>query len=429
MKTTKYTNQFLQETPDSSFHSSIVVADVDICKESGVSFSLKEDSKYVYHYLKLPISFEKDKFSYEAAHLLSFVIHKQDYCKYTRKPKEKWIPVSRNLLYDFFGHKTSPSKYLHELINAGVLQLKSIGLGTYSTDTHICQHVCLTIPYYKDVVGNRFHNIPVKTPRLYTDGKRKKNVRIKKPKETLFQILERNYNGVTVLDSWQTELWNIDSVLENEGSYIHDKTFAKMIHNNDFEIRQSGNGRIYHPVIEMSRKLRKYVRYKNEKVITLDIKACHPFLLAHYANSEDREKWLELCRTDLYNQFVTDEYPREIVKISFQKALSERSSDLCASRIQMMIKNDFPSIWKHLQGKWEIIRKEGKEGNSVQLEMQRLESKIFVDGVLTKLAKKIWLLPMHDGIMVEEHNFQKVKKLIDDVCMKILGYKFIITKQ
>jgi hypothetical protein len=65
----------------------------------------------------------------------------------------------------------------------------------------------------------------------------------------------------------------------------------------------------------------------------------------------------------------------------------------------------------------------------VQLEMQQLESKIFVDYVLTKLAKKVWCLPMHDGLMIEEKDYKKAAKLIDEACMKILGFKFIITKE
>lgn len=430
MKTNQTSNQF-SNSPDPDLYSCCVVTPECLFNGSG-DFSLKKktDSKYLYHYLKLPLSFEKDKFSYEAAHLLSFVIHRQDYCKYTRIPKNKWIPVSKTILSDFFGNKTSPSKYLHELINAGVLQFQKIGNGTYWIDKNICQHVCLSLSAYQDVVNNRFHKIAVKTPRLYTDGKRKKNVRIKKPQETLFQILERNYNGVTVLDSWQNELWDIDSIIEHNGCYIHDKTFAKQVFNNDFEISEGEhNGRIYHPVIEMSRGLREYVRYNGEKPCQIDIKACHPFLLAHYADEADKTKWLELCTTDFYSQFVTPEYPRELVKVCFQKALSERCNDLCSSHIQKMIRDRFPSIWMHLKAKWKIIKEQGKAGNSVQLEMQQLESKIFVDQVLTKLAKNVWCLPMHDGIMVEHQNFKKAVKLIDEACIKTLGYKFIITKK
>jgi hypothetical protein len=274
------------------------------------------------------------------------------------------------------------------------------------------------------------HSVLVKTPRLYTDGKPKKNVRIKAEKPSLLKIIEANYENITILDSWQTEMWGIDAKIEDNGSYIHDKSYAKRVFDNTFEVSQPANGRIYHPVIEMSRGLRKYVRYNGKTPCKIDIKACHPFLLAHFADEQDKEQWLELCRKDIYSLFVNDDYTRDMVKISFQKALTERSSDLCACHIQKMIRTNFPSIWSHLQSKWQIIREQGKADNSVQLEMQQLESKIFVDYVLKKLAKKVsFVLPMHDGLMIEEKDYKKAVKLIDEATMKILGFKFIITKE
>jgi hypothetical protein len=386
-------------------------------------------TKYIYHNLRLPKSFNIVDFSYESAHLLSHIIYKQGYNKVSRIPETKWIAVSYNFLSSIFGNKTSPSKYLKELVDAGIVQFKKIGNSTYWVDQGICQQVCLTLPYYQEVINSEMHSVPVKTPRLYTDGKPKKNVRIKAEKPSLLKIIETNYENITILDSWQTEMWGIDAKIEDNGSYIHDKSYAKRVFDNTFEVSQPANGRIYHPVIEMSRGLRKYVRYNGKTPCKIDIKACHPFLLAHFADEQDKEQWLELCRKDIYSLFVNDDYTRDMVKISFQKALTERSSDLCACHIQKMIRTNFPSIWSHLQSKWQIIREQGKADNSVQLEMQQLESKIFVDYVLKKLAKKVWCLPMHDGIMLEEKDYKKAVKLIDEATMKILGFKFIITKE
>lgn len=344
-------------------------------------------------------------------------------------PQIKWVPVSRNLLCILFGTNTSPCKYLKELIDASVLQFKKIGSGTYWVDEGICQHVCLTLPFYQEIVNSEMHNVPVKTPRLYCDGKPKKNVRIKEEKPSLLQIVENNYEGVTILDSWQTEMWGLDAKIEDNGSYIHDKCFAKKVFDNTFEVSQPTNRRIYHPVIEMSRGLRKYVRYNGATPCKVDIKACHPFLLAYFADEHDKEEWLKICREDIYTIFVDDYYTRDMVKESFQKALTERSNDECAKRIQRVIESCFPSIWSHLQGKWKIIKEQGKKDNSVQLEMQQLESSIFVDYVLKRLSKKVWCLPLHDGLMLEEKNYKKAVKLIDEASMKILGFKFIITKE
>lgn len=386
-------------------------------------------TKYIYHNLLLPKSFNISDFSDQAAHLLSHVIYKQKYNKVTRVPENKWIPVSYNFLSSTFGNKTSPSAYLKELVDAGILQFKKIGNSTYWVEQNICQSVCLTLPYYQEVVKSEMHKVLVKTPRIYTDGKPKKNVRIKQEKPSLLQIVENNYEGVTILDKWQTELWGMDAKIEDSGSYIHDKNYAKKVFDNTFEVSRPANGRIYHPVIEMSRGLRKYVRYNNQVPCKVDIKACHPFLLAHFADEQDKEEWLKLCREDIYNIFVNEKYTRDMVKESFQKALTEKTNDECAKSIQRVLESCFPSIWSHLQGKWKIIREQGKQDNSVQLEMQQLESRIFVDYVLTKLSKKVWCLPMHDGLMIEEKNYKKAVKLIDEATMKILGFKFIITKE
>jgi hypothetical protein len=389
----------------------------------------RNSSKYIHHYIEVPACVDLHRFTDKAIHLLSLVIHKQEYNKHG-KATHHWVPVARNFLIETFGK--DGCKILKELTSAGVLQLKKVGNDTYSIQNGVhpgvCQQVCLSRECWEDVKNKKLQIFRTKSPRIYFNGKPKENIVIKSPKMGLKDLVKLNYNRVTLDDAWQN-LWSVEAICDSDRNLLLDRSWAKKIGTGDFDVTLADNGRLYHPIIMMRRELRPFLRYKNEKIVKLDVKACHPFMLATFADESDKSHWLEICMNDVYNHFVDDNHDRELVKELFQMAISHKKKIGVALKISEFIKREAPSIYRHFEKVWAEAEKNGSHHNTIQYELQKLESRIFVDRVYSKMASKIWILPMHDGCMVEEYNVKKVRKLIEAESEKILGFKLIIEQQ
>lgn len=174
-------------------------------------------------------------------------------------------------------------------------------------------------------------------------------------------------------------------------------------------------GRAFHPIIEMSKVLRPYIRKNKQPLVNIDAKSFHPFLIAScIENKEKQEEYLDIIRGGFYEIFVDESYSREMIKVSLQKYLSGRpTKDPKVLEIGRWYEDKFPDVPLKMK---ELKRKRKK----FQMYLQQLESSIFVDDVFMK--SNFWCLPAHDAISVLPKDQDAARELINNACEYRLGY-------
>ena len=105
-------------------------------------------------------------------------------------------------------------------------------------------------------------------------------------------------------------------------------------------------GRAFHPIIEMSKVLRPYIRKNKQPLVNIDAKSFHPFLIAScIEDKEKREEYLDIVRGGFYEIFVDESYSREMIKVALQKYLSGRSTkDPKVLEIGRWYEEKFPDV-------------------------------------------------------------------------------------
>ena len=202
------------------------------------------------------------------------------------------------------------------------------------------------------------------------------------------------------------------------GLFFHSKGLVESILKKTIPVKTNSKcGRAFHPIIEMSKILRPYIRKNGEKLVNIDAKSFHPYLIASCIediNQRDREKYLDIVRGGFYEKFEDTNHSRDLIKVAFQKYLSGRPTlDSKVSEISRWFETNFPDVpLKMMQLK--------KKRTTFQMYLQQLESRIFVDEVFMKA--KFWCLPMHDGICLLERDIDAASDLIESACQSRLGY-------
>jgi hypothetical protein len=175
-------------------------------------------------------------------------------------------------------------------------------------------------------------------------------------------------------------------------------------------------GRAFHPIIEMSKVLRPYIRKNKQPLVNIDAKSFHPFLIASCLDDEDkREGYLNIVRGGFYEIFLVENYSRDMIKVALQKYLSGRpTKDSKVLEIARWYEEKFPDVpLKMMELK--------KKKTTFQMYLQKLESSIFVDEVFMKAS--FWCLPIHDGIAVLQKDVDTAMEFINRVCESRLGYR------
>jgi hypothetical protein len=175
-------------------------------------------------------------------------------------------------------------------------------------------------------------------------------------------------------------------------------------------------GRAFHPIIEMSKVLRPYIRKNKQPLVNIDAKSFHPFLIAScIEDKEKREEYLDIVRKGFYEIFRDENYSRDMIKVSLQKYLSGRSTkDPKVLEIGRWYEEKFPDVPLK-------ITELKKKGKKFQMYLQQLEASIFVDEVFMK--SNFWSLPAHDAISVLPKDENAARELINSACESRWGYR------
>jgi hypothetical protein len=236
-----------------------------------------------------------------------------------------------------------------------------------------------------------------------------------------------SYTGVSVDSSWLNYFHTDECFPSNHpkypneplaqhGVFIHSRYIVESMLNKKICINtKSRCKRVFHPLILITRGVRKYFRKNGQNLVNIDAKSFHPFLIAScIGDKEKREEYLDIVRGGFYEIFRDENYSRDAIKVSLQKYLSGRpTKDSKVLEIGRWYEENFPDVpLKMMELK--------KKGKKFQMYLQQLEASIFVDEVFMK--SDFWCLPMHDGICVLQKDVGAACDLINRASESRLGY-------
>lgn len=376
-----------------------------------------KSKKHVYFNQKIPKSVNRNALSADGMRLIGYMTYRMGQSQNFKS--HGWLPVPSDTLRSLLGG--GYLKVMNEVQAKGiVLQYSNKDGVSYSKDKGICKQFKFAPLYAADVKADRLDVTPSRQARVYFDGKPKKEIR--ESAAPCIEKLIRAYDGITVCDAWQDAEWERDGDTEQLREFWGNWTWATQIGSGRVTAKESGSGRLYHPLICMKRELRPFARYRGRTIHYIDVKAAHPFFLALFADCGEQERWLTLCRADIYKGFESATVSRDDVKTAFQVAISPPSyhgRGKLAESILELIQREAPSIHRWLLSQWE--REE-----SVQFVLQSLESEIFVKRGFMELP--FWNIPMHDGLAVEAGNLDAAYNHLGAVAKEILGFELILEK-
>ena len=255
-------------------------------------------------------------------------------------------------------------------------------------------------------------------------GKFKLKTKSKSPKD--LKILYA-YQGISIDPRWIEVFQNAEffppdhykypsEPIARSGFFYHSKGLIESIIKKSIKIiTNSECGRAFHPIIEMPKILRPYIRYNGQRLIFIDATAFHPHLLATCIQDIDmKTEYLEFVRGDFYKHFTDKDHSRDSIKVALQKFLSGKTiQDSKVLEINQWFQSNYPDVLVKMR---DLKRKK----TTFQMYLQQLESRIFVDKVFTNA--KFWSLPAHDALCVLEEDENSALELINRVCEFELGY-------
>jgi hypothetical protein len=298
----------------------------------------------------------------------------------------------------------------------------------YSINEKISASYKLNSNLLNSVKSNKFMFIPVSIkykPSIPKKGKYCMEIVSKNPK--VVKLL-KSYAGITVDTSWLDYFKTSElhpkshpkypnEPIAQHGVFIHTKFIVESVLNKKISIKtESESGRVFHPLIRITRGVRKYFRKNAQNLVNIDAESFHPYLIAScISDINQRERYLDIVRSGFYEIFIDESYSRDKIKVSLQKYLSGRpTNDPKVLEIGRWYEEKFPAVPLKMK---ELKRKRKK----FQMYLQQLESSIFVDEVFMK--GDFWCLPMHDGLVVLREDVKNAEELINSAFDKQLGYR------
>jgi hypothetical protein len=158
--------------------------------------------------------------------------------------------------------------------------------------------------------------------------------------------------------------------------------------------------RLYHVMNRAARETRDAVRLHGERLVDLDVKSCQPVLLLLLCPDEERERYKEILRGDVYGLSGSD---RETAKSEFGRFAFGKYRN----------KNSFGEAFTSMFPRFaEAIR---RFDGSLCRYLQDEEAAICVHGVGARLLQQgIFWIGIHDGFMVREQDAALVGAIIQE---------------
>lgn len=191
-------------------------------------------------------------------------------------------------------------------------------------------------------------------------------------------------------------------------------------------MRDKTAGRLHTCVTNMKSEFRKCLKMDGEELVEIDISYCQPTLLSHLIKGYRNEwsKYVELLQTHDFYDWISSEtrtlgYNREKCKKAiFSQMLfcDNKTSD--RSAFFAKFKQHFPKLSREMRG----IKITNYKRLAVLL--QRVESKLIIDGVLKKFSQEeIPCLTVHDAVLVKKSDLERAKAFMDQCLTDFLGFQ------
>lgn len=240
------------------------------------------------------------------------------------------------------------------------------------------------------------------------------------PSEELYilNMMEQlKLQDVQAIDELDLELEK-GSITKNE--YQKAKFQISAFTQKDFYYTRPTRARVYTSVSQMSKKIRRFLRFQNQELKDIDLCNAHPLFVNHFlkgAETEDTKLWYELTsKGNLYGFLVSQmpDYDRQMIKDAVTTMLASSYSSKSKKPIIDKIKELFPTVWNKLDS----LR---QRGYSTAKMLQKMEAEIFIDTISKELIeKKIPFWNVHDGIIT----INKHTRMIESLIIQTLNHKY-----
>lgn len=240
----------------------------------------------------------------------------------------------------------------------------------------------------------------------------------------------------------------IENNITNIDQYIYYNISLDLIASKNFFFCVDNTaGRIHNNVTNLSRDLRKFLRYNDEKLIEIDIANSQPFLFniliydyfkdhnitnisydgnidinvsypygnQNQTSSADVEKFKELTSQGLFYEYLMNEFDiaedRSTFKVRFfSKVFFSEEKPYFINSERQQFKELFPNVYKI------VAYYKREDYRNLAIALQKVEADIIINHVVPKLAKKrIYVLTIHDSILTLPDNAEIVKQTILEV--------------
>lgn len=206
-------------------------------------------------------------------------------------------------------------------------------------------------------------------------------------------------------------------------------------------------GRVHNNITNLSRDLRKYLRYKNQRLVEIDIQNSQPFLfnllirnyytqaysntvsniLPSYGNpissnfqeSDDVLLYKELTSRGIFYEYLMQYLPscdRDEFKKNIFAKIFYNDEEKYEYEEWFTFQDIFPNVAN-------IISSYKKDNyKNLAISLQRVEAEMIINKIVPRLAaRKIYLLTIHDSILTTPENAEIVKEIMIDEFEKEYG--------
>lgn len=187
--------------------------------------------------------------------------------------------------------------------------------------------------------------------------------------------------------------------------------------------KSQNTGRLFHTITSFKREHRMYLKhFDGHELVEIDGKGAQLVMLSNRYN--DDEAFNDAVYSGEIYQIIANEIgvdiSSDVARNKFKKQFfnsvifNQNPNVIGNSKYGIAFKNLFPITFQHLI--------EIDVNTSKAKELQRQESELFINNITRDLVKKgLFVIPIHDALVVFKKDTDSVMKIINDNCYAFLG--------
>lgn len=177
--------------------------------------------------------------------------------------------------------------------------------------------------------------------------------------------------------------------------------------------RTEKGGRLFSPLTQLKSDFRQCLTADGESLVCVDMTACQPSLLAML--TEDQNLFND-CQNDIFYDKIANELnvDRAAAKqcfciYNFGPNRKDTDKNRRGLQVQELMKKEYSKTHQFV---WD--QKEKKLYKKFSHKLQRIESEIFIDGIMAELDKRgIFALSIHDGICGKVSDRERIAEIVE----------------